>query len=79
VVNGKEPDIERMVRDHPPQKVTTDEGEFLRALPVRLRLLRERAQAEIELGEAARFFPSDGALASWSAHAHQGLASIVYD
>jgi hypothetical protein len=36
VVNGKEPDIERMVRDHPPQKVTTDEGEFLRALPVRL-------------------------------------------
>jgi len=79
VVNGKEPDIERMVRDHPPQKVTTDEGEFLRALPVRLRLLRERAQAEIELGEAARFFPSDGALASWSAHAHQGMASIVYD
>jgi len=79
VVNGKEPDIERMVREHPPQKVTTDEGEFLRALPVRLRLLRERAQAEIELGEAARFFPSDGALASWSAHAHQGMASIVYD
>ncbi len=79
VVNGKEPDVERLVRDHPPQKVATDEGEFLRALPVRLRLLRERAQAEIELGEAARFFPSDGALASWSAHAHQGMASIVYD
>jgi DNA polymerase-3 subunit alpha len=79
VVNGKEPDIDRLIRDHPPQKVTTDEGEFLRALPVRLRLLRDRAQADIELGEAARFFPSDGALASWSAHAHQGLASIVYD
>ncbi len=79
VVNGTEPDIERMVRDHPPQKVTTEEGEFLRALPVRLRLLRERAQADIELGEAARFFPSDGALASWTAHAHQGMASIVYD
>ncbi|MEY3653082.1 MAG: putative polymerase alpha subunit, DnaE subfamily [Pseudomonadota bacterium] len=79
VVNGKEPDIERLVRDHPPQKVITDEGEFLRALPVRLRLLRERAQADIELGEAARFFPSDGALASWTAQAHQGMASIVYD
>ena len=79
VVNGKEPDVERLVRDHPPQKVSTDEGEFLRALPVRLRLLRERAQADIELGEGARFFPSDGALASWSAHAHQGMASIVYD
>ena len=79
VVNGKEPDIDRLLRDHPPQKVITDEGEFLRALPVRLRLLRERAQADIELGEAARFFPSDGALASWTAQAHQGMASIVYD
>ena len=79
VVDGKEPDIDRLLRDHPPQKVITDEGEFLRALPVRLRLLRERAQADIELGEAARFFPSDGALASWTAQAHQGMASIVYD
>ena len=79
VVNGKEPDIDRLLRDHPPQKVITDEGELLRALPVRLRLLRERAQADIELGEAARFFPSDGALASWTAQAHQGMASIVYD
>ena len=79
VVNGKEPDIDRLLRDHPPQKVITDEGEFLRALPVRLRLLRERAQADIELGEAARFFPSDGALASWTAQAHQGMASSVYD
>ena len=79
VVNGTEPDIERLVREHPPQKVTTDEGEFSRALSVRLRLLRERAHADIELGESARFFPSDGALASWMAQAHQGMASIVYD
>jgi DNA polymerase-3 subunit alpha len=79
VVNGSEPDIDRLVREHPPQKVVTDEGEFSRALSVRLHVLREHAHADIELGEAARFFPSDGALASWMAQAHQGKASIVYD
>jgi DNA polymerase III subunit alpha len=36
------------------------------------------ASAEIELGERAKFFPSDAALASWIAQAHAGDASIVY-
>ncbi len=37
------------------------------------------ARAEIALGERARFFPSDAALASWMAQADQGQAQIVYD
>jgi DNA polymerase-3 subunit alpha len=37
------------------------------------------ARAELALGEAAKFFPTDAALASWMAQADQGQARIVYD
>ena len=35
--------------------------------------------AVIHLGEAAKFFPTDAALASWMAQADKGLAKIVYE
>jgi len=31
------------------------------------------------LGEGARFFPSDAALAGWRAQADQGKAAIIYE
>jgi DNA polymerase-3 subunit alpha len=37
------------------------------------------ARAELALGDAAKFFPTDAALASWMAQADQGRAQIVYD
>jgi DNA polymerase-3 subunit alpha len=37
------------------------------------------ARAELALGESAKFFPTDAALASWMAQADQGQAQIVYD
>jgi DNA polymerase-3 subunit alpha len=37
------------------------------------------ARAELALGDAAKFFPSDAALASWMAQGEQGQARIVYD
>jgi DNA polymerase III subunit alpha len=85
-VNGKAPDVERMVREFPPKKEETEQGMLLRGLPVRYALWREghsensgiTAVAEIELGERAKFFPSDAALASWIAQAHAGDAQIVY-
>jgi DNA polymerase-3 subunit alpha len=40
---------------------------------------RDRAIAELTLGDAAQFFPSDAALASWRAQAEQGHAEIAYD
>jgi len=40
---------------------------------------RTTATAELHLGDAARFFPTDAALASWTAQAHKGLARIVYE
>jgi DNA polymerase-3 subunit alpha len=42
-------------------------------------LLRDGATAQIQLGERARFFPTEAALASWAAQAHDGQAHIVYD
>ncbi|NJM43688.1 MAG: DNA polymerase III subunit alpha, partial [Brachymonas sp.] len=81
-VNGKAPDIERMVREFPPKKEETEMGTLLRGLPVRYAIWREMEQgaavAEIELGERAKFFPSDAALASWIAQAHAGDAQVVY-
>jgi DNA polymerase III subunit alpha len=82
-VNGKAPDLERMVREFPPKKEETEQGTLLRGLPVRYAVWREgeslNATAEIELGERAKFFPTDAALASWIAQAHAGNAQIVYN
>jgi DNA polymerase-3 subunit alpha len=51
----------------------------VRGLGVRLQVLREGANAEIELGDNVKFFPTDAALASWMAQAHQGQAQIIYE
>jgi DNA polymerase-3 subunit alpha len=37
------------------------------------------ALAELQLGDDARFFPSDAALAAWRAQSDAGLAEIAYD
>ena len=83
-VNGKAPDIQRMVKDFPPQREVLDQGEELvKGLPVRLAVQctgpNGAATAELQLGDAAKFFPTDAALASWTAQADQGQAMIVYD
>ena len=79
-VNGTAPDISRLVRDFPPrQSALADPSEPMRGLPVRLSLRRHGATAELHLGDSARFFPTDAALASWTAQADKGLARIVYE
>jgi DNA polymerase-3 subunit alpha len=78
-VNGKAPDVQRLVREFPPRREMSEQGELVRGLPVRLAVRREAAVAELQLGEAARFFPTDAALASWMAQADAGQAQIVYD
>ena len=82
-VNGRAPEVARLVKDFPPQREMTEQGELLRGLPVRLKLERRgdkvAAAAELLLGEQAKFFPSDAALSSWIAQADQGKAEIVYE
>ena len=79
LVNGTAPDIARLLRDHPAKVEQSEQGELVRGMGVRLRVLREGAKAEVHLGDNAKFFPSDAALASWMAQAHQGQAQIVYE
>ncbi|MCY7319889.1 MAG: DNA polymerase III subunit alpha, partial [Ramlibacter sp.] len=78
-VNGHAPDIQRLVKDFPPRREYSEQGELVRGLNVRLSLQRADAVAEVQLGEEAKFFPSDAALASWSAQADKGQAQVVYE
>ena len=78
-LNGGSPPIAELVRAHPARKDVSDDGiERLRGLPVRLRLSRPGATAELELGDQGRFWPSDEALAQWKALAHEAQARVVY-
>ncbi len=86
-VNGKAPDVARLVREFPPQREMSEQGELVRGLSVRLQIHRPAgaqhdgvgAVAELHLGDGAKFFPTDAALAGWRAQADQGKAVIAYD
>ena len=92
-VNGRAPEIARLVKEFPAQRVMTEQGELIRGLPVRLSLSRQSqgegnvegggigvgASAEVQLGDQAKFFPTDAALAGWIAQADGGKAVIAYD
>jgi DNA polymerase-3 subunit alpha len=87
--HAKAPDIARMVKEFPAQRDMTDQGELVRGMAVRLQVQRKLqdaadadcsgAMAELHLGDNAKFYPSDAALASWRAQADQGKAVIAYD
>ncbi|HAX23133.1 MAG TPA: DNA polymerase III subunit alpha [Hydrogenophaga sp.] len=78
-VNGTAPAVATLVREFPPKRELTDQGELVRGLPVRLALQRAGAQCELQLDDRALFFPTDAALASWTAQAHERRAEIVFD
>ncbi len=86
VAAGAQPDVAAIVRAHPPQREETQQGEaLLRGLRVRLAVRcadsegQVRAQAELQLGDSSRFFPSDEALAAWAAQAGEGSISVIYE
>jgi DNA polymerase-3 subunit alpha len=76
-VNGTAPPVEEVLRDFPARRIEDEAGEQWQGLTVRLLLQREGAQAELDLGDAARFYPTDEALARWSRGTH-GLSRLVY-
>ncbi|MBC7918709.1 MAG: DNA polymerase III subunit alpha, partial [Rhodoferax sp.] len=87
-VNGHSPDVARMVREFPAKREMSEQGELVRGLPVRLVIRQEAdaavegiagATAELQLGEASKFYPNDAALALWRAQADQGKAVIAYE
>ncbi|WP_066334770.1 DNA polymerase III subunit alpha [Azohydromonas lata] len=76
-VNGTAPPVEEVLRDFPARRFEDEAGEQFQGLTVRLLLQREGAQAELDLGDAARFYPTDEALACWSRGTH-GKSRLVY-
>jgi DNA polymerase-3 subunit alpha len=78
-VNGTSPDIARLLREHPAKVEQSDQGELVRGMGVRLHVLRDGAHAEVQLNDRVQFFPSDAALASWMAQAHEGQSHIIYE
>ena len=78
-VNGHVPPVAEVLRDFPARRVAGEHGEVTQGMAVRLRLQRQRASAELDLGDGARFYPSDEALARWRASADEGRATVVYE
>jgi DNA polymerase III subunit alpha len=78
-VNGSVPPVAEVLRDFPTRRVATEHGDLAQGLTVRLQLQRESASAELDLGDSARFYPTDAALERWRAGARQGRAVVVYE
>ena len=78
-LNGGTPPVADVLRLWPPRRLESDEGTVHQGLSVRLRLRRADATAELDLGDDARFWPSDEALGRWRGIAHGGQARIVYE
>jgi DNA polymerase III subunit alpha len=78
-VNGKAPPVADVIKTWPPRRVESSQGETQQGLTVRLQLTREHAEGAIDLGDQARFWPSDEALARWRTLAHEGRAAVVYE
>ena len=77
-VNGSAPPVAEVLKDHPSRRLSTEQGPVVQGLAVRLVLQRGTASGELDLGDDARFFPSDAALARWRESAH-GKTTVVYD
>jgi len=83
-VGDKGPDVQGLVREFPPCREELAEGEVLHhglrvRMGVRCKADDAAAVAELQLGDSARFYPTDAALAAWAAQAGAGVATVVYE
>jgi DNA polymerase-3 subunit alpha len=78
-VNGRVPPVADVIRTWPPRVHESEHGQTRQGLPIRIHVCRERAEGMIDLGDEARFWPSDEALARWRTLAHEGRAVVVYE
>lgn len=77
-----QPDVARLLQEFPMVE-QTEQGVLRHGLKVRLGVICKggdtRAGVELNLGDAARFFPSDQAMAAWSQEAGHDAIKIVYE
>ena len=78
-LNGGMPPVADVLRLWPARSVESEHGSLTQGLTVRLTLQRRQATAELDLGDDARFWPSDEALVRWRSIAEGGAAAIVYE
>ncbi|HEY4959135.1 MAG TPA: OB-fold nucleic acid binding domain-containing protein, partial [Caldimonas sp.] len=78
-INGSVPPVAEVLRDFPSRRSQTEHGEVQEGLRVRLQLHRGEATGELDLGDAVRFYPSDGALERWQTGAAHGRIAIIYE
>jgi DNA polymerase-3 subunit alpha len=78
-VNGGMPPVAEVLREFPSRSAPGAAGVAPLGLAVRLELRREQASGELDLGDAARFYPSDEAIERWRAAAHERRAAVVYE
>ncbi|MFZ2987480.1 DNA polymerase III subunit alpha [Ideonella sp.] len=71
--------VSELVSNHPARLQISDEVSQVHGLGVRIRIQRDDAVAELDLGEKGKFWPSDEALALWRQIAQGGEARIVYE
>jgi DNA polymerase-3 subunit alpha len=86
-VHGAMPDIADLVERFPPRAVKPPAAPtgananpgvpVARGLAVRVQLRRKQVCADIDLGEAGLFWPSDEALAAWAATLAGGTVPVV--
>jgi DNA polymerase-3 subunit alpha len=76
---GAAPPMAELLRLWPARRVDSEQGVLLQGLPVRLKLRRPHATAELDLGDEARFWPCDEALGRWRSIVPAGAAQIVYE
>jgi DNA polymerase-3 subunit alpha len=76
---GSAPPVAELVKQWPARRVSTEHGDLLQGLGVRVRVKASGgATAELDLGDTGRFWPTDDALARWKQLVSQP-AEIVYD
>ena len=78
-MQGRLPPVAELVKASPARRIDTDEGALTQGLSVRLQLQLSGAQAEIDLGDDGRIWPSDETLARWRAAAAGREVEVVYE
>ena len=78
-INGGVPPLADVVATWPPRVTATEQGDLRSGLMLRLQISRPTVKAELDLGDAGRFWPSNEALARLKLLAADGRAAIVYD
>jgi DNA polymerase-3 subunit alpha len=71
--------LAELVRQWPARRSSTEHGEAIHGLGVRIKVRTEGALAELDLGDQGRFWPSDDALARWKQIMPTQVPQVVYD